>query len=211
VDTDEMWQVISRERALTADLLESLRPEQWREATLCAGWTVRELAGHLAYGPTARLGDVLVQMARAGGSFNRMVDRTARREATRPTAELVAALRAAAGTRRLTPGQTLPNAVLDILVHTQDVAVPLGIDRPVPAEAARIAAADVWRHRFPFHARRRLRGLSLVATDAGWTAGAGARVEGPISALLLLMTGRYAALDQLTGPGAAQLRQEASA
>jgi hypothetical protein len=81
----------------------------------------------------------------------------------------------------------------------------------MPREAARVAADDVWRHRFPFHARRRLRGLHLSATDISWTAGAGAKVEGPIFALLLLLTGRYAALDRLSGPGLPQLRQKASA
>jgi uncharacterized protein (TIGR03083 family) len=211
METAEMWGVTSRERAWTADVLESLSPEQWRGPTLCAGWTVRELAGHLSYGPQARLGDVLVQAVRAGGSFNQMVDATARRQATRPAVELIADLRAAAGSRRLAPGQTVRNALLDILVHAQDLAIPLGIDHPVPAEAARAAAVDTWRRSFPFRARRRLRGFQLVATDIAWTAGAGAKVEGPIFALLLLLTGRYAALNHLTGPGLAALRQEIAA
>ena len=205
-----MWRVISQERAWTADLLGSLRPEQWRSPTLCAGWAVRELAGHLCYGPRARLGDVLVQAARTHGSFDRLVDATARREAARPTADLVADLRATAGSQRLAPGQTVRNALLDILVHAQDLAIPLGIERPMPPEAARAAAADAWRHRHPFHARRRLRGVRLTATDITWAAGAGAEIEGPISALLLLVTGRYAALDRLAGPGLPQLLQEVS-
>jgi hypothetical protein len=59
---------------------------------------------------------------------------------------------------------------------------------------------------WPFHARRRLRGLRLVATDCDWSAGDGAEVRGPIGALLLLLTGRYgAAAPQLDGPGAARL------
>jgi hypothetical protein len=50
-------------------------------------------------------------------------------------------------------------------------------------------------------ARRRLRGVRLVATDVEWTAGSGAEVTGPIDALLLLLTGRVAAaLPRLTGP-----------
>lgn len=206
MDTTETWRVIAHERGWVAGVLESLRPEQWETPTLCAGWTVRELAGHLTYGPRARLGDVLVQAVRARGGFDRMVDITARREAARPTAELIANMRATVGSQRLAPSQSVHNALLDILVHAQDLAIPLGLDRPMPAEAARLAAADAWRHRFPFHARRRLHGLHLVATDIPWTAGAGAKVEGPIFALLLLVTGRTAALDQLTGPGLARLR-----
>jgi uncharacterized protein (TIGR03083 family) len=65
--------------------------------TLCAGWTIRELAAHLSFGPRARIGDVLIQAARARGSFDRMVDATARRDAARPPAALIADLHAAAG------------------------------------------------------------------------------------------------------------------
>jgi hypothetical protein len=56
-----------------------------------------------------------------------------------------------------------------------------------------------------FRARSRLRGLRLVATDTDWSAGAGEPVEGPIAALLMLLTGRSALLGQLSGKGAARL------
>jgi hypothetical protein len=57
----------------------------------------------------------------------------------------------------------------------------------------------------PFHAERKLTGLRLTATDYPWQAGQGPVVEGPIAAILLLITGRPAALSQLSGPGAAAL------
>jgi hypothetical protein len=60
---------------------------------------------------------------------------------------------------------------------------------------------------FPFRARKRLAGLRLTATDTDWAVGAGAPVEGPMSALLLLVTGRDAAVDQLTGDGVRTLRR----
>jgi hypothetical protein len=62
-----------------------------------------------------------------------------------------------------------------------------------------------WPMSRAFRARARLRGLELVATDTGWRAGEGRRVEGPVEALLLLLTGRSAALDRLAGPGVARL------
>jgi hypothetical protein len=66
----------------------------------------------------------------------------------------------------------------------------------------------VWRRRsFAFGGRRRLRGFRLTASDVEWSAGAGATVEGPIEALLLLLTGRTAGLPRLTGDGAAALAQ----
>jgi hypothetical protein len=52
---------------------------------------------------------------------------------------------------------------------------------------------------------RTLAGSRLVATDTSWSAGAGPEVHGPMAALLLVCTGRVAALPQLSGPGAAAL------
>ena len=55
---------------------------------------------------------------------------------------------------------------------------------------------------WPFHARRRLAGYRLTATDADWAAGDGPLIAGTTVALLLLATGRVnAALPLLHGPG----------
>jgi hypothetical protein len=55
---------------------------------------------------------------------------------------------------------------------------------------------------FPVGGRSRIHGLNLVATDTGWSYGAGPKVSGPAMSLLLAMTGRPAGLDGLTGDGA---------
>src|SRR4029450_278298 len=87
----------------------------------------------------------------------------------------------------------------------QDIARPLGRAWPMPVDAAMTAADRVWSMSAPFHARRRLAGYQLVATDTRWHVGSGQPVEGPMAALLLLLTGRPAALTQLSGTGAADL------
>jgi hypothetical protein len=44
--------------------------------------------------------------------------------------------------------------------------------------------------------------VRLLATDADWSAGAGAELRGPIRMLLLMLTGRtMTALPHLSGPG----------
>lgn len=61
-----------REREQFADLLAGLTPQQWDAPSLCAGWTVREVAAHtLAYlGQThTRLA---INMLRAGGNTDRL-------------------------------------------------------------------------------------------------------------------------------------------
>jgi hypothetical protein len=54
--------------------------------------------------------------------------------------------------------------------------------------------------------------LALHATDHDWQHGQGeARVEGPLLSLLLAMTGRAAACDDLHGPGVPTLRGRCAA
>jgi len=52
-------------------------------------------------------------------------------------------------------------------------------------------------------------GTTLRATDTEWQHGTGPEVSGPAIALVMAMTGRKAALDDLTGEGVAVLRDRA--
>jgi len=110
-----------------------------------------------------------------------------------------------AGSRRKAPGVSHLEPLIDVLVHGQDIAIPLGRPRAVPVRAAVAAADRVWPNLFPWRAQRRLRGFRLAATDCFWSAGDGLLVEGPIAAILLLLTGRRAGLAQLSGAGVREL------
>lgn len=55
--------------------------------------------------------------------------------------QIVAMLRGFVGSRRKAPIVTEPEPLLDIPVHTQDICIPLGIEDPMPVDAA-VAAAD---------------------------------------------------------------------
>lgn len=208
MDEDAVWAAIDTERTALAHLLESLSGPEWSAPSLCDGWRVRDVAAQLALahmGPAQAVRD----LARARGSLDRMVCDTARRHASASPEQLVAEIRSMVGSRRSAPMVTALEPLIDVLVHTQDIALPLGRWRGMPVDAAATAATRVWTYRWPlsrtFGARSRLRGLQLVATDVDWSAGEGARVEGPIEALLLVVTGRTAAVDRLSGPGAGAL------
>ncbi len=62
------------------------------------------------------------------------------------------------------------------------------------------------RSNLPVGARRRIRGLSLAATDTDWQRGHGPLVEGPAMSLLMAAAGRRAASADLKGPGVAILQ-----
>jgi hypothetical protein len=98
----------------------------------------------------------------------------------------------------------------DILVHSQDIAMPLGLDLAMEPAPSALAATRRWDTRGTWLAtvnrRLPLEGYRLVATDVDWSRGDGPEVTGPVGALLLLLTGRTAALERLTGAGAQALR-----
>ena len=207
MDTSEVWPTIHAERSALADLLESLTPEDWDRPSLCRGWRVREVAAHVISSPQANLVTMTRAALRAGGRFHRLTDQEARRLAARPTAEIVADYRRLDGSRRHPLGTTVLDPLLDVLVHTQDIAVPLGRRHAMPPDAARTAADRAWG--LPslfFPVRKLVKDVRLTANDVAWTHGSGPTVEGPMEALLLLTTGRHAAaLPHLTGDGVPQL------
>ncbi|WP_405731052.1 maleylpyruvate isomerase family mycothiol-dependent enzyme [Streptomyces sp. NBC_01537] len=207
---DEVWQTIDAERLSLADLLDDLTPREWEAPSLCTGWRVRDVAAHLTLSHIG-VATTILAAVRARGNFNRMIRDTALRQAELPVDRYAVLLRGMAGSRRTAPGVTYLEPLIDILVHGQDIAVPLTRTRPMPAQAAATAATRVWAIGFPFQARRRLSGLQLSATDHPWSAGQGLRIEGPVSALLLLVTGRcQAALPRLSGPGLPELEARLS-
>jgi uncharacterized protein (TIGR03083 family) len=148
-------------------------------------------------------------MIRSGG-MNGAIHAMACRHALQPTERIIAQIRDRIGVWRPLPTVTYLDSAIDYLVHPQDIAIPIGRRLQMPTDAAAAAAQRVWTSARMFHARRRLAGYRLVATDSDWTAGNGQQVTGPTSALLLLLTGRAAALADLSGPGVATLQARAA-
>ncbi len=162
MDVESYWRVIASERRSLAELLASLADEQWQTPSLCASWRVRDVAAHVALVPTAPgLLALIGGVVKAGGNPNRYNHDLAVRHANRPTAVIVAELRDHADSRKLSAPTTAPNLALDILVHGQDIAVPLGLNRPMPPGTAADGATRAWNMGYPFWARRRLRGYRL--------------------------------------------------
>ena len=203
MDEEQSWQVITEQRLALAQLLEGLSDTEWEQPSLCEGWRVRDVAAHVAMAPQVPgLGSMLADGIRARGSFHRLNHDIAVRHAARPTPDIIVELRTYADSRRLPVMTNHRNIGFDVLVHAQDIAIPLGRDHPMPTEAARVGADRVWTMGWPFWARRRLREVRLIATDTDWSAGVGVDLRGPIKMLLLLLTGRTTtALPHLSGPG----------
>lgn len=204
----EAWTAIDDHRRAVVHLLEDLSENEWAQPSLCDGWTVRQVAAHLALQNTtwAAVPRLVLDLIRHGG-MNGAIHAMACRHARLPVEAIVGEIRDRIGVWRPLPAVTFRETAIDYLVHGQDIAVPLGRTLEMPRDLAIVAADRVWSRSRMFHARRKLAGYRLVADDAPWAAGQGREVSGPIEALLLLLTGRPAALPQLSGPGVTGLRK----
>ena len=190
MDRADIWRHIREQRLRLADFLEGLSEEQLATPSLAEGWTVRHIAAHASFAGRWQHLPGLIGFAKAGFNFNKMVDQDTRRLAERPVPELIRLLRDVADSRSHPPGTVPADPLTDILVHSLDAAVPLGVDWPLPPDAAVVAAQRVWSMPFPFFAKRRLKGKRLEAANADWSAGDGELVREPIESLLLRLTGR---------------------
>jgi uncharacterized protein (TIGR03083 family) len=188
MDRDQIWSVIDAQRADLADMLEGLSDEQWTTASLCEGWQVRDVAAHLTHShmnPARAAAAAL----KAGFRFDPMIRRLALEDRRSPE-QIVAALRGMVGSRRKIPMTSDRDPLTDALVHGQDIAVPLRIDRPMPTGAAVEVANHLWRMAFPMKPAVRLAGHRLVADDADFDVGDGREVRGPIRDIVMILAGR---------------------
>ncbi|MEU8515783.1 maleylpyruvate isomerase family mycothiol-dependent enzyme [Kitasatospora sp. NPDC048722] len=196
---------IAAERRELADVLDSLTVGQWNSPSLCAGWTVREVAAHMSTGFRHSTARTLLETVRVGGSVHRMADRVARRDAGALSERgIAAALRDHAEHPWRPPlGGRIAGLAHDA-VHGLDITVALGLRArlPLPRATALLDAITPRGLRF-FGAR--LDGVRLRAVDADWRYGDGADlVEGRAQELLLLAYGRRVPAGLLAGSGAAR-------
>jgi uncharacterized protein (TIGR03083 family) len=198
-----------------ADLIDSLDDAQLDTPSLCAGWRVRDVAGHLCSGLSLSIPTVLRETAKAGFRVDAAskVGAVAWADA-HTSAEMAATIRHGAaiyrdglprtGMLRVLKSKDL---VLDNLVHTQDVRRPLGLGTDVPEHRLRVALELAPTTKGFVKAAARAKGLRLEATDLDWSWGSGLLLRGAGEAIVLALTGRSAVLAELEGDGVTLLRQ----
>jgi uncharacterized protein (TIGR03083 family) len=203
--TSDPWPLIHAEReALVADL-GTITDEQWAAPSLCAGWTVRDVLGHMIATAKMTPPKFLVSFAGAGFNFNKMTAKGVAREVTASPADGLGAFRSHLKDTTHPPGPV--EAMLgEAVIHSADIRKPLGISRDYPEEALNRVADFYCASNLIVGAKQRIDGLTLRATDTGWSAGSGPEVTGPHLSLILAMTGRSAVLGDLGGDGLATLR-----
>lgn len=205
------WDVIRTERQSLIDYLETLSDDQWATPSLCEGWTVRDVAAHLAAAPSVTAGPLLADFVRARFRPNVATRDSAVRWSRRGTAQILDQLRRNAEGDAKPPGVPRDAVLVDAVVHALDVRRPLGDHRPIPAAAFAPTADFCANAGWPGSAmlgggaRKRVAGVRLVAEDQDWTHGEGPEVRASGEALLLLLSGRRPGRDELHGEGVSRL------
>jgi uncharacterized protein (TIGR03083 family) len=206
MEKDAMFDAITAHRLALATQLGGLSPEQWDVPSLCAGWRVRDVLGHLvSILDLPRRRFLLGVFSLAG--FNRRVDQIAKEYGARQPADLLDIYVTNASRRFAPPVLGAIAPLSDVVLHSLDIQHPLGLDSVHADEPARAVLSALSGGIPGFTPRSLTRGLRFEATDSHWSTGDGALVRGGTAALLMAMSNRRAGLDGLDGPGVAMLRE----
>jgi uncharacterized protein (TIGR03083 family) len=201
----DLWAAIAKEREALATDLAPLTDEQWGTPSLCDGWSVQDVLGHMTAAASKTPPGFFVDMLKAGFNFTKMANADVRTFTAGGPKATLDRFRSIVTSRKHPPG---PNATWlgEAIVHGEDIRRPLRIDHAYDPDALR-AVADFYKgSNLIIGAKKRIAGLQLKATDADWSNGTGPLVEGPLKSLVMAMTGRKAAYDDLAGDGVATLR-----
>jgi uncharacterized protein (TIGR03083 family) len=202
--TTSPWPLIHAEReAIVADL-GALTDDQRATPSLCGDWTVRDVLGHMIATAKMTPPKFFVSMA-AGFRFNNMNAKGVAGEATAKPGDGLANFRSHLKDTTHPPGPV--EAMLgEAVIHSADIRTPLGIPHEYPEEALNRVSDFYKGSNLIVGAKQRIDGVTLRATGTGWSTGSGPEVTGPHLSLILAMTGRSAALADLSGEGLGTLR-----
>jgi len=198
VEQYELRNMVEAEQVEFAKVLRGLAPEQWETPSLCAKWTVHDAVMHITW--HVHTGDVqrFSQLVRARLSEERVHEG----ERALPKEELIERLEAPAV---LAGPSNVLTQLTELVIHQQDVRRPLELTREIPAERLGIvldfSLTRAGGSATLASARRRSKGLRLVADDLEWSAGVGPVARGPGEAILMALNGRAPALADLEGEG----------
>lgn len=200
----DVLEMAAAERADLADLLESLTPEQWERPSLCADWSVRQVAAHVIGYESLGWGSVALLMLRNGLRLDRANAARIGEVAAWSPERIVAEFRSHLRPHGVTAAFGGRVGLTDCVIHQQDIRRPLGLPRTIPADRLRVVLDFAPRAR-ALPAPANMRGLGFAATDLDWSHGDGPEVRGQGEVLLLAAAGRVGALDELTGDGVEEL------
>jgi uncharacterized protein (TIGR03083 family) len=203
----EIWAVIHDERKALAADLRGRTGEDWATASLCSQWTVRDVLAHMTSTASLTPPTFVAKLAGSGFKFEKLQESGVAANRGNSPADTMSRFEAVVTSVKHPPGPA-DTWLGETIVHAEDIRRPLGIEHRYPTEAV-VQVADFYKgSNLLIGSKRRIAGLTLLATDTEWSHGTGPEVAGPILSLVMAMTGRKEPLDDLTGDGVATLRAQ---
>jgi uncharacterized protein (TIGR03083 family) len=199
----DIWTTIADERGGLADDLAGLTASQWETRSLCTQWSIRELVAHMSTTASMTPPKFFLGMAQAGFNFDKFANNGVAKHLGPDATATLNQFRGLRDSTSAPPGPKI-SWLGEAVVHGEDVRRPLGISHTYPSDVVRQVIDFYKGSNLIVGSKKRVAGLALSATDDDWQHGTGdpaAMVEGPLLSLLLAMTGRGAACDDLNGPG----------
>ena len=135
-DSPATTALIASERRRFADWLGELSADSWADDTLCRGWSVADIVGHVTFPWRVSTPPLLGQMARHRG-FDGASRAGAPALARIGPAALIEAIREHADDMTRPPGASIHDLLAEIVIHPLDIALPL--DRSWVPDAAATA------------------------------------------------------------------------
>lgn len=202
---DDVWSIVHAERAALIRDLEGLDPSQWQQPSLCGDWTVHDVVAHLVGNARTTCLGFLANLVGARLHFDRQNARGVERERGVSPQQTLERLRQVAP-RTSSPPTPRDSRIVEEIVHGEDIRRPLGLTRSYPPTAVlRALRLQVLTPTSFGGAKELVSAVQLRATDADVTLGEGPEVNGPALSLLLAVSKRTTALDDLDGRGTDQL------
>jgi uncharacterized protein (TIGR03083 family) len=198
----DVWDMARDERQQIADKLAVIPEGAWGQQTLCVGWTVADVVGHMTAIGSMSAGKFVAGMAKNHLSFAKFQQQGIRTytEGHSP-AEILGAFKSTVSSRAKPPGPKM-TVLGEVLVHGEDIFRALGSGfGDHPADHLIAVAEYYMRNRFPLKVHGRISGVTLRMTDADWSYGSGPEVAGPGISVVMAMAGRKVALSDLQGDG----------
>lgn len=205
----ELGDLLRLERSDFAAMVAGLAPDEWARPSLCAGWTVKDVVGHVLANDEIGMFGYLAGVTRAGLRPARHTEAVRTRWRERDPDQIVAFAHGLDHPRGMAKSMFKYAPLIlftETFVHQQDVRRAVGWGREVDEERM-VAILDAMVHtNAGVRARRRVAGLRVRATDVDYVSGApigkGPEVFGPAEVLVMTIAGRVVDPGALRGDGA---------
>jgi uncharacterized protein (TIGR03083 family) len=195
-----LMNLAEHERGALLGLLRELTADQWATESLCAGWTVRDVAVHVVSYDELSKRELLATFLRGGVRVASVNEVALSRYAQLEPQDVVYLVANCQKPRGLTAGFGGGIALCDGTIHHQDIRRALRLPRAIDPGHLH-SVLDFARTAPTLPVKKNSRGLRLVASDIDWASGSGPEVSGPGEAILMATAGRTQALSELTGDG----------